>query len=269
MKKKRVLIMTLAVALAFTTGVFARNAFDIIKAEIRTDFVIEIDGEVREFENAQGERVYPILHNGTTYLPVRAIGEIMGKTVYWYEDDKIIKLKDGKPTVTDADVIVLEEKRKENKASGESAGFISPERAKEIALEKAGFAADDVHFKKAKLDEDDGVWLYEIEFKTGGVEHEFEIGAVNGAILSWEIDKDDDDDHKIHDDLISKEKAKEIVLNKAGLTEDAVRFEKIELDEDDGILKYEIEFEKGETEYEAEIDAKTGEILKWETDIDD
>lgn len=287
MKKKRVLIITLAIIAAFTTGVFAKNAFDVIKAEIRTDFVIEIDGEAKEFKNAQGERVYPILHDGTTYLPLRAIGEIMDKTVYWYEDDKRIELR-AKPssTVTDADVIILEEKRKENKKDNKN-DYISVGEAKKIALEKADFTAKDVKFEKAELEEDDGVWYYEIEFKTGGVEHEFEIGAVNGAVLSWEIDKDDKDDknekpikdfekipeekpeEKPNQELIPVEKAKEIALEKAGLKETEVKFEKAELEEDDGIWKYEIEFEKGENEYEAEINAKTGEIIKWEVDIDD
>jgi len=108
MKKRRSIIMAVALISAFSTGAVAKNVFDIIKAEIRTDFVIEIDGEKQIFKNANGDRVYPILHDGTTYLPIRAIGELMNKDVYWYEEDKRIEFKDKKqtPTVTDADVII-------------------------------------------------------------------------------------------------------------------------------------------------------------------
>ena len=81
MKKKRSLAIIIAVVLAFGTGAIAKDAFEIIKAQIRNDFVIEIDGEEKVFRNAEGDRVYPILHDGTTYLPLRAIGEIIEREV--------------------------------------------------------------------------------------------------------------------------------------------------------------------------------------------
>ncbi|MBR2852246.1 MAG: PepSY domain-containing protein [Anaerotignum sp.] len=43
----------------------------------------------------------------------------------------------------------------------------------------------------------------------------------------------------------------------------------IEKDRDDGIVKYEIDFESGRMEYEYEIHAETGKILKAEKDYDD
>ena len=51
-----------------------------------------------------------------------------------------------------------------------------------------------------------------------------------------------------------------------GRLPDAV-FEEIQLDEDDGRLLYEVKFwDAAGEEYEAELDAYTGEILKWERD---
>ena len=51
-----------------------------------------------------------------------------------------------------------------------------------------------------------------------------------------------------------------------GRLPDAV-FEEIQLDEDDGRLLYEVKFwDAAGEEYEAELDAFTGEILKWERD---
>ena len=66
--------------------------------------------------------------------------------------------------------------------------------------------------------------------------------------------------------LITEEEAKEIALEKAELTQDDVAFDRIELDFDDGVWMYEIEFIHGTTEYEIELCADNGEILKWEKD---
>ena len=68
---------------------------------------------------------------------------------------------------------------------------------------------------------------------------------------------------------ISEEKAKEIALSKAGITAEGVTFEKIELDNDDGVRKYEIEFRQGNTEYDVDIKADDGTVLKFEKDIAD
>ena len=55
------------------------------------------------------QRVYPILYNGSTYLPLRAIGEIMNKEVVWNNSTKTITLS-GDFTVTDADSFETEER---------------------------------------------------------------------------------------------------------------------------------------------------------------
>lgn len=68
--------------------------------------------------------------------------------------------------------------------------YIDVEKAKAIALEHAGIAAADAQFSKAKLDRDDGIMEYEIEFYVGHVEYEYEIDATTGAILDFDIDHD-------------------------------------------------------------------------------
>lgn len=64
--------------------------------------------------------------------------------------------------------------------------------------------------------------------------------------------------------LIGEEKAKTIALSDAGLTEQAVENMKCELDNDNGKQKYEIEFICSGIEYEYDVDALTGSILKTE-----
>ena len=49
----------------------------------------------------------------------------------------------------------------------------------------------EVRFSKAKLDREDGVMMYEIEFYKGNMEYEYQIVATNGNIHEWESDLDD------------------------------------------------------------------------------
>ena len=59
---------------------------------------------------------------------------------------------------------------------------------------------------------------------------------------------------------ISVEKAKEIALEHAKITDKNVFFAKSKLDTDKGITEYEIEFFHNENEYEIDIDATSGEV---------
>lgn len=66
---------------------------------------------------------------------------------------------------------------------------ISAERAKQIALSHTGVGG--ASFIKAELDTDDGVQVYEIEFKVGNVEYEYDINAISGEIISSKSEVDD------------------------------------------------------------------------------
>ena len=70
--------------------------------------------------------------------------------------------------------------------------------------------------------------------------------------------------------MIGEEKAKEIALNHAGLTEDQTQRLLVKRDYDDGRSIYEVEFYgEGRDEYDYEIDAVTGEIVTSDTDLHD
>lgn len=77
-----------------------------------------------------------------------------------------------------------------SKAIPDPTGLISEARAKELALAHAGFSEDQATFTKCKLDYDDGVTKYEVEFTVNGVEYEIEINAKTEEILKSEIDRD-------------------------------------------------------------------------------
>ena len=74
---------------------------------------------------------------------------------------------------------------------------------------------------------------------------------------------------QVAQEIIKKNQAIEIALNDSKLNLDDVIITKSCLDVDDGIQEYEIEFLKGNTEYDYDINAKTGEIISSGHEIED
>ena len=72
--------------------------------------------------------------------------------------------------------------------NGENHKFIGEEKAKEIALKKANVTTESVIFDKVELENDDGVWQYEVDFKKDTTEYDAEINAIDGSILKWKVD---------------------------------------------------------------------------------
>ena len=68
---------------------------------------------------------------------------------------------------------------------------------------------------------------------------------------------------------IGTKKAKAIAFAHAGVDAAAVLSCKTEMDTEGGIMVYDVDFEAGRFEYEYEIDAATGKVLKAEKEIDD
>lgn len=140
------------------------------------------------------------------------------------------------------------------------------EAAKTVALNHAGIAEADASFTEAKLDYDDGVAEYDIEFIANAKRYEYEIRASDGAVLEFSSEAIPDPTG-----LLSEARAKELALAHFGFSEEQVTFTKCKLDYDNGVSEYEIEFTANgvdHNKYEVELDAQTGEIIKSETDRD-
>ena len=162
----------------------------------------------------------------------------------------------------DEEVVKKEAYANENTSKAEN-GYISVDEAKKYALEHAGLTSTNVKFQKAKFDGDDLLKHYDIEFVSNGYEYDYEINASNGAVIDFEKEKETKETASQQENTtyISKEKAKSIALKNAGVNEaDAIAL-KVELDKDDGIAHYEVEFKSGGYEYDYEINAKTGAII--------
>ena len=132
---------------------------------------------------------------------------------------------------------------------------ITIEKAKEIAL-----ADEDGEIVKEKKDYDDGIIYYEIDIIRDNTKYEFEIDS-NGNIVSKEQDTYENSENT-NTDYISQEEAKNSIINHAG----GGNIVKIELDYENGRAVYEMELIKDNIEYDAMIDANTGEIIAYYQD---
>ena len=89
---------------------------------------------------------------------------------------------------------ILESKReteeKTSAAQPTSSGDIGHAKAKSIALNHAGVSESKAYDMEIELDEEEGTLVYEVEFKSGGMEYSYEINAATGAILKQETEPD-------------------------------------------------------------------------------
>lgn len=68
--------------------------------------------------------------------------------------------------------------------------------------------------------------------------------------------------------MISLAEAKQIAFSHAGVNGANASFDDQDLDSDDGVSYYDLEFDVGEDEYEYQIHAYTGQILDYDIDLD-
>jgi uncharacterized membrane protein YkoI len=152
-----------------------------------------------------------------------------------------------------------------------AAAYIGETEAKSIAFQHAGLSEKEISAVSVKQYEKRGMRLYDITFSGGGVKYNYEIDAISGEIVEYErrntgkaIQGPDDGNQ----DYIGFEKAKSIALAHANVSESEIRKYEAELDRHRGSAVYEIEFDHARTEYEYEIDAETGEIIRWKSEYD-
>lgn len=149
-------------------------------------------------------------------------------------------------------------------AGSDSRAYIGEAEAKRVALAHAGLTADQVSLIRAKLEFDDGRWMYDVEFFTpSGKEYDYEIDAYTGAVISYDYDAE-----YVYPQggsgsgSITAEQARQIALARVpGATAADIR--EFETDYDDGALKYEGKIIYNGMEYEFEIDAYSGTVRDW------
>ena len=241
--KKSYIIAALALTSCMVVGTAAASQSNSVTATFRPDVTLKVNGTTYTVRDTTGVKVSPLIYNGTTYLPLSSLGQLLGAEVSWDNDSQTVIIHD------------------------DDAGYIGESKAKELALKHAGLSGKEVSFVRVELDRDDGRMFYEVEFYSGSREYDYEIDALTGAVVDFDSDIEDytipsaPSDSK---DYISREKAQKLAQDKAP----KATLIQLELDVDDGRAVYEGELREGSMEYEFEIDAVTGSFLKWEQERD-
>ena len=184
--------------------------------------------------------------------------------------------------------------------SASDKAYIGEAEAKAAALAHAGVKEADITRYEVEMDYERGTMVYEIEFHHQGREYDYDIDAVTGEVLWSEGERDDDyrsvqqnqNDNSRQpeeqpkeqkpaqqqeskpaaaeqDGYIGKSAANAAALAHAGLSEAQVSRLKCELDREDGRVVYEVEFKCDGMEYDYEIDASSGSVLKYDKERDD
>jgi len=136
---------------------------------------------------------------------------------------------------------------------------ISAQEAKDIALKAADAREDQVTGLWVKPDYEDGLRIFEVDFRVGNKAYEYDISAADGSILSSE--------HEIRGEWksgeVGKEEALEIALRDAGYTTSKeVKSLKTRKTRENGLPIWRVTFQDALYKYEYDISSSYGFVEK-------
>lgn len=77
------LVLALVMICSLVVNASAAESQEEIKAYLNYDITVTYNGNTQTLKDAAGNTVYPVSYNGTTYLPVRAVSNMLGIEVEW------------------------------------------------------------------------------------------------------------------------------------------------------------------------------------------
>ena len=94
--RSRLLVFTLAAALFVAAAVPAYAAMAAKNIDVFTGVSIFVDGRELHPADVKGNEVEAFIYEGTTYVPLRAVGEALGAEVSWNKETKTVYLNSEK-----------------------------------------------------------------------------------------------------------------------------------------------------------------------------
>ncbi len=179
-KWAKILLGIVAVVIVIVAGFFIyRNTAYISKEEVKTTLAEEINVEEDDihFENVDLE-----MENSQYEID------------FYYNNNEYeakIDAKDGKLIYTDFITTNNTTTTNDNTATNDTAEEITIEEAKQIALEYASLKEEDLTLVRQREENDDGVMVYEIEWRDATYEYDFDISKT-GEVLQYDKDRIND-----------------------------------------------------------------------------
>ena len=182
------------------------------------------------------------------------------------------------------------EELKDLAEAGAPAMPIGRDAARTAAEQYAGITAEDSVAAEVDSELDESPAHYEVDLRTAEGSFECRVDAYTGTVLSGQKDalgasgasgasdaspvqgnaaKPSVVSEPAQSGDIGYAKAKAIALSHAGVSENQAYDVDLELDDENGKLVYEVEFQAGSMEYDYEIDAASGAVLKQESEPED
>ena len=149
-----------------------------------------------------------------------------------------------------------------------AAGIISESKALEIARTHAGVKPEDILYSDVKLETDNGIQTYDVNFFTQGKEYDYDILAATGEISSYDYEVEDHvwagQQSGAQTGAVTIDQAQKLALERVpGADASHIR---IKTDTDNGKTIFEGSIIYDNVEYDFEIDAATGSILEWDSE---
>ena len=150
-------------------------------------------------------------------------------------------------------------------AEPDPAAVMSMQEVRAIALADSGIDEEAAELLRCELETPENI--YEIDFYYDGKEYDYRIDAVDGTVLS----RSEEDaapgymtSSTASEEELDKDEALVAALDYVGLTAEDITGLRVDRDSEDGRYVYELQFFSGGSEFELEIDGRTGEVLSYE-----
>ena len=274
-------------------SVDSRNPAD--GQSIQTRLMNEIN-DIMESENLSGAVLgqyvqgdsnlqKPAEQYGITVGKAKMIDEIIRQnTLYTFEELVPLTINELN-LISESGVTRLE--NIESIGTASTSAYIGEQSAKAVAYQRAKIGEAAAKRVRCELDWENGNMIYEVDFDADGHEYEVEIDAKSGRVVGFNCEKDDDyrapqmpkktpEQEKtsvqpsaaavVH---LDETAAKQAAFRHAEVDEKSVTECSCEWEHNRGNRLYEVEFKANGYEFDYDIDAVTGEVIRFSKEKDD